>query len=103
MNLEDEIVILIDKIILLMKFQIKNSEHQSFGSLKPHLNSLIQAKRQKKYLDPLYYIMMPRWLGEFGNTELEREIHDVYVDITLKMTELRDGMDIVSTAINEHN
>ncbi len=90
---------LIDK----MKQQVNSPKNQSFGSLAHHLKEIEDVLKQKKFLSPLYFVQLPRWMGEYGNTELEEEIYTLAIKIDILVIELAGGTDIVNKIRDEHN
>jgi hypothetical protein len=91
--------ILIDK----MKKHIENPQNQSFGSLEYHLKLVIKARNNKEYLNPLYLIPLPRWMGEYGNTQLEEEIIQIADKIDILIIDAMGGKDKVNEIRKEHN
>lgn len=91
------------ELIGKMKQQIKHPENQSFGSLETHLDKAIKAHNEKEFLNPLYYVQLPRWIGEYGNTELEMEILVIASRINNLVVELAGGKDIVNSKREDNN
>lgn len=91
------------QLIEKMKQQIKNPKHQSFGSLENHLQYAIESVKSKRYLNPLYFVSLPRWLGEVGNTELEEEIFNISHEIDALVIRINGGKEIVNEIRNNHN
>lgn len=94
---------LFEQLIEKMERQSTNSAHQSFGSLSYHLERAKLGLDEQKYLDPLYDVELPRWLGEYGNTPLEDEIFNVSIEINQEATRLSGGQDVVNAARQTHN
>jgi len=90
---------LIDKMIQ----QSESPKNQSFGSLDYHLKLAIKARTKKEYLSPLYYVHLPRWMGEYGNTPLEDEILRLAHRINEYVVDLLGGSDKVNQIRKEHN
>lgn len=106
MNNVDQFIIIehhFERLIEKMKQQVEDSQNQSFGSLENHLNLVINAKKNKEYLSPLYDVRLPRWMGEYGNTPLEDEILALAHKIDMYIVELMGGIDKVNKIREEHN
>lgn len=103
MGKESAIEVLFDKLIDKMTEQVENTANQSFGSLEYHLTLAISARDSKEYLNPLYYVKLPRWLGEYGNTPLEEEILGIAGQIDALVIELNGGIETVRKIREEHN
>jgi hypothetical protein len=101
--LEKKIVALFTRLIELMDLQARDRGQQSFGSLSPHMAEAIQALKAGKYRDPLYYVAVPRWLGEYGTTQIEEEIYSLSCEIDTLVVELNGGVDVVNHARARHN
>lgn len=101
--LEDKIVALLARLIELMNTQVRDRRNQSFGTLAPHLKDAMQALKEKRYRDPLYYVAVPRWLGEYGITPIEEEICSLSGKINALVVELNGGPDVVNQARARHN
>jgi hypothetical protein len=101
--LENKIVALFLRLIELMDIHAKDRSNQSFGTLSPHMNDAIQALKARRYRDPLYYVAVPRWLGEYGTTPIEEEIFSLSYEINKLVVELNGGADVVNRARARHN
>ena len=101
--LENQIVGLFARLIELMDMQVKGRSNQSFGTLSPHMKDAIQAVETKQYRNPLYYVAVPRWLGEYGTTPIEEEIYSLSNLINALVVELNGGADVVNRARARHN
>ena len=94
-KLKECFIELIDK----MRQQVVEPNNQSFGSLNSHLDNIIKVYEANGFLDPLYYVELPRWLGEYGNTELEREILGIASEINNLVIEINGGIDKVNILV----
>ncbi len=92
-----------DNLIDKMKQQVQDPSLQSFGSLDYHLNLAIEARAKKEYLNPLYYVHLPRWMGEYGNTRLEDEILMIAHTIDSYVIDLYGGKEKVNRIREQYN
>ena len=100
---ESKVRALFEDMIAKMQQQSSSAEHQSIGSLAFHLSRAKDALRDKRYLDPLYIVEIPRWLGDYGNTPLEDEIYAISIAIGEEAIRLCGGIDLVNAARRRHN
>jgi hypothetical protein len=100
---KNEIDELFHKLLTKMEQQMTNVENQSFGSLRYHFDKLSTDIKSKAYLDPLYFLHLPRWLGEFGNTAIEEEIFNLAIEIDKRLVKINGGIEKVNTIRIESN
>jgi len=94
---------LLSDLIAKLELHEANESHRSLGSLKHLIDVAKNARLNKKYKDPLFFVDTPRWLGEWGNTPLEEDISSVTYEINHLVVEICGGADQVNAIRNEHN
>lgn len=101
--LEEKIVALFARLIDLMDKQANDAGMQSFGSLSYHRDAADRALKAARYRNPLYHVALPRWLGEYANTEIEEQISVLASEIDGLVVDLNGGADAVNHARAKHN